>query len=107
VLERTVAELAQRFDMTWRISYRARRKRVAVFVSKLDHCLFDILIRHQSGARRQGSSKQEAGTLCSWFKGLVSFAELDHCLFGILICHQSGARQLEPCAQCGMISVSS
>lgn len=46
-----MAELAQRFDMTWRISYRARRKRVAVFVSKLDHCLFDILIRHQSGAR--------------------------------------------------------
>ena len=52
VLERTVAELAQRFEMTWRISYRARRKRVAVFVSKLDHCLFDILIRHQSGAQQ-------------------------------------------------------
>ena len=52
MLERTVAELAQRFEMTWRISYRARRKRVAVFVSKLDHCLFDILIRHQSGAQQ-------------------------------------------------------
>lgn len=50
VLEQTVGNLAQRFDMSWRISYRERRKRVAIFVSKLDHCLFDILIRHQSGA---------------------------------------------------------
>lgn len=49
VLERTVGELAKRFDMSWRLQYRARRKRVAIFVSKLDHCLFDILIRHQSG----------------------------------------------------------
>jgi formyltetrahydrofolate hydrolase len=59
VLERTVAELAQRFEMTWHISYRARRKRVAVFVSKLDHCLFDILIRHQSGVPHPKAS-------CSW-----------------------------------------
>lgn len=49
VLEQTVGNLAQRFSMSWRISYRERRKRVAIFVSKLDHCLFDILIRHQSG----------------------------------------------------------
>lgn len=63
-----MAELAQRFDMTWRISYRARRKRVAVFVSKLDHCLFDILIRHQSGALNPETSVQPEP--CA---GLMSF----------------------------------
>lgn len=31
------------------VSYRPRRKRVAVLVSKMDHCLFDLLIRQRSG----------------------------------------------------------
>ncbi len=31
------------------VSYRPRRKRMAVLVSKMDHCLFDLLIRQRSG----------------------------------------------------------
>jgi formyltetrahydrofolate deformylase len=31
------------------VSYRPRRKRVAVLVSKMDHCLFDLLIRQRNG----------------------------------------------------------
>lgn len=31
--------------MEWHLSYRAKRKRLAVLVSKLDHCLYDLLIR--------------------------------------------------------------
>jgi formyltetrahydrofolate deformylase len=49
VLERGIAEVAARYGMDWTISYAAQRKRVAVLVSKLDHCLYDILIRMESG----------------------------------------------------------
>lgn len=31
------------------VSYRTQRKRVAVLVSKMDHCLYDLLIRQRSG----------------------------------------------------------
>ena len=48
-LERGIAEVAERFNMRFRLSYTERKKRVAVFVSKYDHCLYDLLLRHQSG----------------------------------------------------------
>eukprot|EP00955_Chlamydomonas_euryale_P040168 351612-Chlamydomonas_euryale.AAC.16 len=75
VLERAIAELARRFDMDWRISYKQQAKRMAILVSKQvrqscfisykpylyvcpplidkrdvvqDHCLYDILIRLKS-----------------------------------------------------------
>jgi len=48
-LEKTVAEAAARFSMTWALSYQSERKRVALFVSKYDHCLYDLLLRHRSG----------------------------------------------------------
>ena len=38
-----------RYDMDWRISYSDERRRVAIFVSKLEHCLWDLLIRHRLG----------------------------------------------------------
>lgn len=31
------------------VSFRPRRKRMAVLVSKMDHCLFDLLIRQRNG----------------------------------------------------------
>lgn len=49
VLERGIAEVAARFSMDWRISYRSKKKRVGIFVSKMQHCLYDLLIRHESG----------------------------------------------------------
>jgi formyltetrahydrofolate deformylase len=48
-LERAVAEVAERFDLSWRISYPEQRKRSAIFVSRYDHCLYDLLLRHRSG----------------------------------------------------------
>ncbi len=48
-LERGIAEVAGRFSMHWRLAYADRRKRVALFVSRLDHCLVDLLLRHRSG----------------------------------------------------------
>lgn len=48
-LERGLAEVAQRFEMTYRLSYESVQKRVAIFVSKYDHCLYDLLLRHRAG----------------------------------------------------------
>lgn len=49
-LERAIAEVGQRFAMKYRLSYAAGpRKRAAIFVSKYDHCLYDLLLRHQQG----------------------------------------------------------
>ena len=38
-----------RYEMRWRISYSDRIKRVAIFVSRFEHCLYDLLIRHRLG----------------------------------------------------------
>ena len=47
-LERAIGEVAARFDMRSRISWQGRAKRVAVLVSKYEHCLIDLLLRHRS-----------------------------------------------------------
>lgn len=49
VLERAIAEVADRFGMEWKLFYDGAVKRVAILVSRLDHCLYDILIRHRAG----------------------------------------------------------
>jgi formyltetrahydrofolate deformylase len=48
-LERAIAEVGQRFAMQYRLLYSQRPKRVALFVSKYDHCLYDLLLRKRSG----------------------------------------------------------
>jgi formyltetrahydrofolate deformylase len=35
--------------MRWRLELSSKRPRVAIFVSKYDHCLADLLYRHESG----------------------------------------------------------
>lgn len=44
--------IAKEFQMTWRLAHSTDRPRVAIFVSKYDHCLQDLLYRHQSGELR-------------------------------------------------------
>jgi formyltetrahydrofolate deformylase len=48
-LERAIAEVGARFSMSFRLCYTKRSKRVAIFVSKQDHCLYDLLLRHRAG----------------------------------------------------------
>jgi formyltetrahydrofolate deformylase len=45
--ERFGLAVADRFDMTWRLWDASQRKRVAVLVSRYDHCLVDLLYRWQ------------------------------------------------------------
>jgi formyltetrahydrofolate deformylase len=42
-------ELAVRFDLTWELTYSDVRPKVAVFVSRTPHCLYDLLLCHQLG----------------------------------------------------------
>ncbi len=42
-------KLAQSFNMDWRIAYSTWRKRIAILVSKQDHCLQDLLWRKSVG----------------------------------------------------------
>jgi formyltetrahydrofolate deformylase len=42
-------EIAEDFDMQWRLEPAARRKRVAIFVSRSEHCLLDLLWRWRRG----------------------------------------------------------
>jgi formyltetrahydrofolate deformylase len=54
-LERAIQEVTSRFSMDYRLCFKRgidgapSRKRVAIFVSKYDHCLYDLLLRHRVG----------------------------------------------------------
>jgi formyltetrahydrofolate deformylase len=48
-LERGIGDVAERFNMEWKLQYQSHKKRVALFVSKYDHCLYDLLLRHRAG----------------------------------------------------------
>ena len=43
------APIAERFGMSWRLTDSARRKRIVVLVSRIDHCLVDLLYRWRAG----------------------------------------------------------
>ena len=47
-----VEEIAEDFDMLWRLEPATRRKRVAIFVSRYEHCLLDLLWRWRRGELR-------------------------------------------------------
>jgi formyltetrahydrofolate deformylase len=42
-------EIARDFAMTWELRRSTQRTRMAVFVTREPHCLYDILARHQAG----------------------------------------------------------
>ncbi|MDD5242234.1 MAG: formyltetrahydrofolate deformylase [Sulfuricella sp.] len=43
------APIAEKFGMQWHLALSAYRPKVAIFVSRYDHCLADLLYRHQAG----------------------------------------------------------
>jgi formyltetrahydrofolate deformylase len=46
------SSLANRYEMQWRLELSDSRVRMALFVSRYDHCLTDLLYRHQNGELR-------------------------------------------------------
>jgi len=49
VLQEDFARVADRFDMKWHTFRASRKKRLAIFVSKEDHCLLELLWQWQAG----------------------------------------------------------
>jgi len=41
--------IAQKFSMQWDLTFTDTRPRMAIFVSKPMHCLYDLLMRHRTG----------------------------------------------------------
>lgn len=41
--------IADRFQMSWKVALSSERPKVAIFVSKYDHCLVDLLSRYRGG----------------------------------------------------------
>jgi len=48
-LETGVREVCERFGMESVLNWNRRRKRLAIMVSKYDHCLWELLLRHKAG----------------------------------------------------------
>ncbi len=42
-------KLANLYAMTWSLNFSNQRKRLAIMVSKYDHCLYDLLLKHKYG----------------------------------------------------------
>jgi formyltetrahydrofolate deformylase len=47
--EAAFAEIAGHYQMTWSLALSSVKPRLAIFVSKHDHCLADLLYRHHAG----------------------------------------------------------
>ena len=41
--------IAQKYSMNWSLNFSDKQKRMAIMVSKYDHCLYDLLLRHKYG----------------------------------------------------------
>jgi formyltetrahydrofolate deformylase len=39
----------EKHGMEWRLTFADKKKRVAIFVSKYEHCIYDLLLRHKMG----------------------------------------------------------
>ena len=70
--------LATKYDMTWSLYHQKKKPRMALFVSKYDHCLYDLL-----GRFRSGELKVEIPFILSNHSDLRSIAES----FGIPFYH--------------------
>ena len=43
------APIAEAMQMSWELHFSEERGRVAIFVSRYEHCLYDLLMRHAAG----------------------------------------------------------
>jgi formyltetrahydrofolate deformylase len=48
-VDQQFGSIARKFDMEWRLAQPGDRKKMAIMVSKYDHCLVDLLYRHKVG----------------------------------------------------------
>lgn len=48
-IEARLQPMARRHQMQMQLTFASRRKRIALFVTKDNHCLYDLLARHEAG----------------------------------------------------------
>ncbi|MEM1444225.1 MAG: formyltetrahydrofolate deformylase [Verrucomicrobiota bacterium] len=48
-IESAIAPLVEKFSMTWSLYFSDVKPRVALFVTRDNHCFYDLLSRHESG----------------------------------------------------------
>lgn len=72
-LVETFTPIAERLHMLWSVHYSRQRKRTAIFVSKLDHCLTDLLWRWKSG-----ELAMDISCIISNHAALAELAEMYH-----------------------------
>jgi len=66
------SSLAAEFTMRWTLAWAGNRLRIALFVSRYQHCLIDLLHRHQIGELEGNiafviSNHQDAGSLADFY----------------------------------------
>ncbi len=90
------AEVAEPFGMDWSIWYAADRKRVAILVSREDHCLLDLLWRW-----RGGELEVDVGLVLSNHRAV----EEDVASFGVPFAHVPVTRETKPQAEAEMLKL--
>lgn len=48
-LEKGITEVCDRFNMTYQVNWGNSKQKVCIMVSKYDHCLWELLLRHRAG----------------------------------------------------------
>ncbi len=88
------ARVAAPFAMEWSIAYAAERKRVAILVSREDHCLLDLLWRWRSG-----ELDADVGLVLSNHRTV----EEDVARFGVPFAHVPVAPETKPAAEAALL----
>jgi formyltetrahydrofolate deformylase len=94
--EAFAAEVGEPLGLDWRVEYAARRKRVAVLVSRYDHCLAELLWRH-----RRGELDAEIPLVISNHAELESEAAR----FGVPFKHVPVPRDAKPAAEAELLDL--
>jgi formyltetrahydrofolate deformylase len=94
--ERSFGELAERFEMDWRIAYPDETKRVALLASREGHCLLDLLWRH-----RQGELEMDVACVISNHEDLRGEVEM----LGIPYHHVPVTKNTKPGAEQAMLDI--
>jgi formyltetrahydrofolate deformylase len=88
------AAVAEPLGLEWRVEYAARRKRMAILVSRYDHCLAELLWRH-----RRGELHADIPLVISNHAELEGEAER----FGIPFKHIPVTRETKPAAEAELL----
>ena len=96
--QRFAAEVADRFEMDWEIRYWGERRRIAILVSRHDHCLVDLLWRY-----RRGELDADVVAVISNHEDLRAQTEA----YGVVYHHVPVSRDGKPRAEAAMLELLS